>query len=289
MTERFADEGCLATAHALADRAGEIALRWFRAPLVVERKSDGSPVTEADRCIEAMCRERLSALYPGHGILGEEFGGERLDAPFVWVIDPIDGSIAFISGSPLWGTLIALLHEGAPVLGLIDAPATGERWSALRGGVALWHSSKAVAQRCRTSGCTRLGRARLCVPSPDGFSPAQADAVERLSKQASTRALGGDCYSYGLLAGGHLDLVVEAGLDAHDHLPLVAVIEAAGGVITDWSGEPLGLRSAGDVVAAASMALHRQALAVLRRLRTFCRLAERFQATATSSDDRALR
>jgi inositol-phosphate phosphatase/L-galactose 1-phosphate phosphatase/histidinol-phosphatase len=263
MTGTFAADRYLATAHALADRAREIALQWFRTPLTVDLKADASPVTEADRRIEAMCREQLAQRHPSHGIVGEEFGSERLDADCVWVIDPIDGSVAFISGSPLWGTLIALLHKGAPVLGLIEAPATGERWSALRGGVALWQSSIAPAQACCTSGCAELDRARLCAPSPDAFAQAQADAFRRLSAQVALRNHGGDCYGYALLACGHLDLVVEAGLEPHDHLPLVPVVEAAGGVITDWSGRPLSLSSAGDVVAAASDALHRKALAVL--------------------------
>ena len=263
MSQTFSAERYLATAHALADRARVIALRWFRTSVAVDLKADDSPVTEADRSIEAMCREQLRALYPSHGIVGEEFGSERIDAECVWVIDPIDGSVAFISGSPLWGTLIALLNRGTPVLGLIEAPATGERWSAVRGGMAVLQSPGAPSQACRTSGCTELGRARLGAPSPHAFAGPEADAFKRLGARVAMRHHGGDCYCYGLLACGHVDLVVEAGLEPHDHLPLVPVVEAAGGLITDWSGRPLGLHSAGDVLAAATQALHRQALALL--------------------------
>ena len=253
----------LATAHALADRAREISLRWFRTPLTVDLKADHSPVTEADCRIEAMCREQLAARYPSHGILGEEFGGVRADAEFVWLIDPIDGTASFISGLPLWGTLIALLQRGQPLIGMIDAPATAERWSAARGDIALFRAAGKSPQACRSSGCDQLSGARLCAPSPDSFVAQQADAFRRLSAQVAIRRHGGDCYAYGLLASGFLDLVVEIDLAPHDHLPLVPVIEAAGGVITDWSGRPLGLHSTGDVVAAATPALHRRALAVL--------------------------
>jgi inositol-phosphate phosphatase/L-galactose 1-phosphate phosphatase/histidinol-phosphatase len=263
VSEPIAADHFLATAHALADSAREIALRWFRTPLVVDVKADASPVTQADRGIEAMCRERLATLHPDHGIAGEEFGNERIDAEFVWVIDPIDGTTAFISGFPLWGVLIGVLHRGVPVLGLIDAPATGERWSAARGSVAHFQPPGAPARRCLTSGCAELGRARLATTSPDDFDAAQADAFARVRSRVAMCRYGGDCYSYGLLASGHLDLVIEAGLEPHDFLPLVPVIEAAGGVITDWSGRPLRLHSGSDVIAAASPTLHDQTLAVL--------------------------
>jgi histidinol phosphatase-like enzyme (inositol monophosphatase family) len=253
----------LATAHALADRAREVSLRWFRTPLAVDLKADHSPVTEADRRIEAMCREQLAVRYPSHGIVGEEFGSVAADAEFVWLIDPIDGTLSFISGLPLWGTLIALLQRGQPVLGLIDTPATDERWSATRGDMAMFRAAGKSPQACLSSGCDQLSLARLCAPSPDTFVAEQADAFRRLSAQVAIRRHGGDCYAYGLLASGFLDLVVETGLAPHDHLPLVPVIEAAGGVISDWSGLPLGLHSTGDVVAAASAELHRQALAAL--------------------------
>jgi inositol-phosphate phosphatase / L-galactose 1-phosphate phosphatase / histidinol-phosphatase len=264
MSAPFGLESGLATAVTLADRAREIALRWFRAPLQIDVKADASPVTQADRSIEAMCREQLASLHPDHGIVGEEFGSEHADVTWVWVIDPIDGTGAFISGSPLWGTLIGLLHEGMPVLGVIDAPATGERWSAVRGGATRLQRADTPPLVCRTSGCTELRRARLATTSPDDFDPAQRQCFERVRHSVALCRYGGDCYSDALLASGHLDLVIEAGLAVHDYLPLVPIIEAAGGVITDWSGRRLDLHSGGDVVAAAGATLHRQALAALQ-------------------------
>jgi fructose-1,6-bisphosphatase/inositol monophosphatase family enzyme len=160
----------------------------------------------------------------------------------------------------LWGTLIALTRRGAPVLGLVDAPAMGERWSALQGCAAQFHGRDGAAVRCRASGCAGLAQARLCLPAPDVFTVAQANAVRDLSRAVRLRRYGGDCYAYGLLAAGHLDLIVETGLDDHDFLPLVPLVEAAGGVISDWQGRALRGDSAGDVVAAAGVALHRQAL-----------------------------
>jgi inositol-phosphate phosphatase / L-galactose 1-phosphate phosphatase / histidinol-phosphatase len=255
----------LSTAHALADRAREISLRWFRKPMAVEFKADQSPVTEADRAVETMLRERLAELYPQHGIAGEELGRARPEAEHQWFIDPIDGTKSFVSGLPLWGTLIALLHRDTPLLGLIDAPATGERWSAARGGAAWFARDGRPPERCATSGCIELARARLCLPAPDAFRAGDVSTLRQLSERAALCRYGGDCYSYGLLASGHLDLVIESDLDDHDYLPLVAVIEAAGGVISDWSGQALGARSGGDVLAAATKELHRQAIDALAR------------------------
>ena len=252
----------LTTAHALADEAREISLKWFRAPLSVDFKSDRSPVTEADRAVEALLRQRLALLYPDHGLAGEEFEPIQQQADHVWFVDPIDGTKSFVSGFPLWGTLIALVHRGQALLGMIDAPAMNERWSAMRGSTA-WHQQAGQAHRCTTSDCAELSTARLCLPAPDGFQNEAAVAVKELSKRVALVRYGGDCYSYGLLASGHIDLVVESGLDDHDYLPMLAVIEAAGGVISDWSGSPLDLNSAGHVVAAATRELHRQALQAL--------------------------
>jgi myo-inositol-1(or 4)-monophosphatase len=253
----------LAAAKALADRARELSLRWFRAAVAVEFKLDDSPVTQADRSVELMLREQLTERFPHDGIVGEEFPGVRPDAEFLWFIDPIDGTKSFISGVPLWGTLIALARAGKPMLGLIDAPATGERWSALRGGAALFERAGSPAEPCSTSRCKQLARARLCLPAPDAFLAEEVEGVSRLSDSVALRRYGGDCYAYGLLASGHLDLIVESGLDDHDFLPMVTIIEAAGGVVSDWSGRPLRPNSAGDVVAAATRALHQEALSKL--------------------------
>jgi histidinol phosphatase-like enzyme (inositol monophosphatase family) len=253
-------EQWLATAHALADLAREVSLRWFRTPLDVHVKADRSPVTQADREVEALMREQIGARHPAHGIVGEEHGHTRADAPLVWYLDPIDGTKSFVCGLPLWGTLIALVQDGVPVLGVIDAPMLGERWSALRPGPARFSAAGHAPRSCSVSARRELADARICAPSPDHFDTAGRAAFERLAESSAVVRYGGDCYAYALVASGHLDVVVESGLDAHDFLPMVPIIECAGGVITDWQGRPLGPQRAGDVLAAANRELHRQAM-----------------------------
>ncbi|MEN9543767.1 MAG: histidinol-phosphatase [Pseudomonadota bacterium] len=253
----------LSTAHALADLAREISLRWFRRPIAVELKSDASPVTQADREVEAAMRALLVQRHPGHGIDGEEHGVLGADRPFVWTLDPIDGTKSFICGLPLWGTLIALLQGGHSVLGLIDMPVLGERWVAWRGDAAWYVADGQAPVRCSTSGCPELGAARLCAPSPDALGVAGRRAFDSLANRTALVRHGGDCYAGAMLASGHLDLLLECGLGTQDFLPMVAVVEVAGGTITDWQGRPLGPRSSGEILVAATAALHAQALAVL--------------------------
>lgn len=249
----------LPLAHALADAARQHTLPLFRTALEVTSKLDASPVTVADRSAEASMRQLLGAQVPSHGILGEEHGRERMDAEYLWVLDPIDGTKSFITGSPLWGTLIALLHRGQPVLGLVDMPVLGERWLAQRGRPAVCNG-----QPVQASACQSLEQARIYTTSPDAFKPLEWAAFDALSRCCALRRFGGDCYSYAQLAGGHIDLVVEAGLQPYDYLAMVSLIESAGGVMSDWDGQPLGVGSEGRVVAAATPALHAQALARLR-------------------------
>lgn len=234
-------------------------MRHFRRPLDYQRKSDASPVTLADQGIERRLRERIAARFPDHGLLGEEFApvpGER----FTWVIDPIDGTKSFITGMPLFGTLLALhdAEAGRPVWGVIDMPALGERWQG--DGRAAWFDG----QSARVSDCRDLTQAQICCTSPDFFGAADWAAWQRLSGQAAYRRFGGDCYLYGMLASGWIDLVAEVSLQPFDFLALVPVIEGAGGVISDWEGAPLGMDSDGRVLAAATPDLHDQALAALR-------------------------
>jgi len=247
-----------ALAHRLADTARRLALPRFRTPLDVIVKDDESPVTVADREVEAALRALIGAAFPDHGILGEEQGRTNMDAEYVWVVDPIDGTKSFITGSPLWGCLIALLHRGRPVLGMIDIPCTGERWSALGDGAVQLND-----QPARTSACQTLAAARIYTTSPDAFEPADWARYDALSRRTALRRFGGDSYCYGQLASGYVDLVVEAGLQPYDYLAMVPIIEAAGGVITDWQGQPLGVDSDGRVVAAATAQLHAEALAGL--------------------------
>lgn len=245
-------------AQTLADRVRPLSRKWFRHPLSIDTKADESPVTQADREVEAALREAIAHHYPQHGIFGEEFGALHTEAELVWSLDPIDGTRAFISGNPLWGTLLALLHRGRPVLGLIDIPMLQERWIGAADSPA-----RLNGEICQASACTELRNAILYATSPDIFEGAELAAFDALTDAARMRRYGGDCYSYGLLASGHVDLVVEAGLQPYDYLALMPVIEGAGGVITDWSGQPLSLESQGRVVAAATPQLHRQAMRVL--------------------------
>lgn len=245
-------------AQTLADRVRPLSRKWFRHPLSIDTKADESPVTQADREVEAALREAIAQHYPQHGIFGEEFGALHAEAEMVWSLDPIDGTRAFISGNPLWGTLLALLHQGRPVLGLIDIPMLQERWIGAAGS-----PTRLNGGICQASACTELRDAILYATSPDIFEGAELTAFDALTGAARMRRYGGDCYSYGLLASGHVDLVVEAGLQSYDYLALMPVIEGAGGVITDWSGQPLSLASQGRVVAAATPQLHRQAMRVL--------------------------
>jgi inositol-phosphate phosphatase/L-galactose 1-phosphate phosphatase/histidinol-phosphatase len=247
-----------AFAGTLADLAGPIALRYFRRTLVVESKADASPVTIADREIELAIRRMIGERFPEHGLFGEEHGLDRAGAECVWVIDPIDGTKSFITGMPTFGTLIAYLEAGAPKVGVVDHCALGERWVGRDGGPTLRNG-----EPCRTSGRTDLADSILYATTPDIFSGPNRDSFEALSRQVGLRRFGGDCYAYMLLASGHVDLVVEAELQPYDYLALVPVVQGAGGVITDWAGAPLGLESDGRVVAAATPALHAQALKAL--------------------------
>ncbi|AMM24001.1 histidinol-phosphatase [Variovorax sp. PAMC 28711] len=242
----------------LADAAAAQSLAFFRTPLEIITKADESPVTRADRAAETAMRGILGTQCPADGIYGEEQGLERLDAARVWVLDPIDGTRSFITGSPLWGTLIGVLEGGRVVFGMVDMPVLGERWTGQAG-----QGAQRDGQPVRVSTCTDIAKARIVTTSPDIFPPAEWAAFDRLSRQCAMRRFGGDCYGYAQLAGGTIDLVVETGLQPYDYLGPAGLIEAAGGVITDWQGRALGLDSSGSVIAAATPALHRAALAVL--------------------------
>jgi len=251
-------EPFIALAERLADASGAIVRRYFRTTLEVEDKPDKSPVTVADREAEAAIRELIEEAFPDHGIVGEEYGAVRADAKYVWVLDPIDGTKSFITGKPLFGTLIGLLHEGAAVLGVIDQPVLGERWLGARG-----RPTTLNGRPVHVRPCGELGRAALYATSPHMFEGADKQAFARVRDAVKLPLYGADCYAYGLLACGFADLVVEASLAAYDYCGVVAVIEGAGGVITDWTGAPLGLGSDGRVVAAGDRRSHERALELL--------------------------
>jgi inositol-phosphate phosphatase/L-galactose 1-phosphate phosphatase/histidinol-phosphatase len=242
----------------LANSVRPLLLSHFRSPLDVISKPDDSPVTVADRAAEQHLRDSIQQRFPDHGIIGEETGGKPRGA-FNWIIDPIDGTKSFITGFPLFGTLIALSHEEKPFCGVIDIPFTGERWSA-KPGRTMYQSTVA-----RTSTCGCVADARFYTTSPDMFIEGEAETFERLSRSARLRRFGGDCYIYGLLASGHCDIVLETGLHPYDYMALVPVVRGAGGCISDWEGRPLSLRSNGRVLASATPALHAEALAFVQR------------------------
>jgi len=249
----------LAFAHELADRAGEVLRRHYRAPIAVDYKADESPVTIADREAERVMRDLIRSRFPEHGIEGEEFASEHGEAELVWNLDPIDGTKAFLVGRPTFGTLISLLHQGRPILGIIDQCISHERWVG-----ALGEPSTCNGAAIRVRPCPDLGHAVLSTTSPQMFKTVDEQAaLTRVEQAVSFAVYGGDCYAYGLLAMGFADLVVEADLDLHDFAALVPVIEGAGGIITDWQGRPLGPGSDGRVVAAGDRRVHAQALELL--------------------------
>jgi len=246
----------LAAATEAADLAGRAIRPLFRSQLLVEAKGDASPVTAADRAAERALRAHLAGRFPSHGLLGEEYGGEREAAEWLWVLDPIDGTRAFLTGRPLFGTLIGLLHRGVPVLGVIDQPVSGERWVGVAGeGTRFRPSAEAALAPVRSRPCAALADAEFGCTSPDIFSEADAPRLDRIRRAARRTSWGGDCYLYGLVALGLVDLVVEATLKPWDWAALVPVVEGAGGRMTDWRGAPLTLASAGDVIAAGDPAL----------------------------------
>jgi inositol-phosphate phosphatase / L-galactose 1-phosphate phosphatase / histidinol-phosphatase len=234
----------LALAELLAEAAGQAIRPWFRRPFLVETKEDFSPVTIADREAEAAIRRLLEQYRPDDGVIGEEYGDDRPDAERVWVLDPIDGTRAFVAGRPLFGTLIGLLEQGQPVLGIIDQCIIGDRWIAMLGG-----------QRVHVRHCADLAQARVGTTSPQAFDAADFTCFERVRVAARDTLYGGDCHNYGLVAAGHLDAVVESGLKLHDWCALVPIITGAGGVMTDWQGQKLTTASRGAVIAAGDPAL----------------------------------
>jgi inositol-phosphate phosphatase / L-galactose 1-phosphate phosphatase / histidinol-phosphatase len=242
----------------LADISGPIIARYFRSGIAIADKADASPVTAADREAEAAIRAVLEAECPEHGILGEEHGGQNLDAEFVWVLDPIDGTKAFVTGKPLFGTLIALCQNGSPVLGVIDQPILKERWIG-----AIGHPTTYNDEVISTRSGVDLGDAWLYATSPSMFKGTNENAFNRLAEEVKFPLFGGDCYAYGLLASGFTDIVCEATMQPYDYCALVPVVEGAGGKMSDWAGAPLTMSSDGTVLAAGDTALHQAAIDIL--------------------------
>ena len=251
------------TAVAAADAARRITRKYFRARLDVASKDDRSPVTIADAETEQCIRELILSRHPRHGFLGEEGGATENspdnDGEWRWVVDPIDGTKSFASGNPAFGTLIGLLRDGVPQLGVIDHAALDERWIGVKGKPTTFNGAP-----CKTGGESRPGKTSIYATTPDMFTdPRARRRFAKLSGAFQFRVFGGDCYSYGLLASGFVGAVCDASLFPYDFLPLVPVVEGAGGVITDWDGKKLTLESGGEVLAAANAELHKAALVLL--------------------------
>jgi len=233
---------------------------FFRARLGADDKADRSPVTIADRSAEQAMRAVLAERFPDHGILGEEYGLDRPDARFRWVLDPIDGTRAFITGRPVFGTLIALLDGEKPLLGIIDQPVTGERWIGFSGRPTRFRAPLGGAAGCRP--CAALADAELSATSPEGLGPS-LPRWQRLAGAVRRVTWGGDCYAYGLLALGQIDIVAEADLKLWDWAALHPVIEGAGGRLTGWDGGALRPGGAVRVLAVGDPALLAPAVALL--------------------------
>ena len=254
----------LAEAHALADLAGAKILPHFRKPMKVENKDAGAgfdPVTVADKAAERVMRQALRARFPEHGIVGEEYAAHTTQSRYRWVLDPIDGTRAFICGFPLWGTLIGLLDGDEPVLGMMDQPYSGERfWTS--GVRTQMRSADGKIRTLKTRPCTKLSDAVLVATTPDMFKTGhEQQGFSAVSKAARMTRFGGDCYAYCMLAAGHIDLVVEASLKQVDIVALIPIIERAGGRVTTWDGQPAV--NGGRILAAGDSKLHAAALKLL--------------------------
>ena len=246
----------------LATVAGDAIRPFFRTALGVEDKAHSGafdPVTAADRAAETAMRALIKQTFPAHGIIGEEFGDERPDAPYVWALDPIDGTKSFISGMPAWGTLIGLLKNGAPVYGMMHQPFIGERFTG--DGSRARYRGPAGERRLQVRACASVAQALLYTTSPLLMSAEERARFERVEKKARLSRYGGDCYAYCMVAAGFIDLVIECGLHAHDVAALIPIIEGAGGVITNWTGE--SAVKGGRIVAAGDKRAHAEALKIL--------------------------
>ena len=263
-----AEKVLVAFAHELADVAGASILPHFRRRLTVANKAtDGSydPVTAADKSAERAVRKLVRARFPTHGFEGEEYGSEGLDARWRWVVDPIDGTRSFVLGLPLWGTLIGLTQDGAPTVGLMDQPYTRERfWASAHSSAkgSFFRDADGRQRRLKARQGVALADAMLMTTHPELFAPGtEMQGFARVKDKVRTCRYGGDCYAYCMLAAGHVDLIVEAGLKPYDITALIPIIEGAGGVITTWNGESAA--RGGRIVAAGDARLHAAALRLL--------------------------
>ncbi len=254
-------------ANYLADISGDVIKKYFRQDFANGfeeiKKDNQTPVTLADKSAEEVMRNAIIKKFPDHGIIGEEFGNINSDAKYQWVLDPIDGTVSFVMGRPIFGTLIALCFEGKPVLGIINQPINNERWCAAIDNKATFNNNK-----IQTRNCADLSQAILCSTSPFFFQGENLIKLNKISSQTKYQSqggiiYGGDCYLFGLLAMGQIDIIIEKGLNNFDFMALVPIVKAAGGVITDWAGKELDINSDGTVLACGDAKLHQKILGMI--------------------------
>jgi len=250
--------------HQLADVSGQAILPFFRTAIGIEDKSRGTnfdPVTAADRAAEQAMRTLIKGAFPQHGVKGEEYDDDQPDAEFVWMLDPIDGTKSFIAGLPAWGTLIGLSRNGRPVYGMMHQPFVRERFYG--DGAVARYRGPAGERALRVRPCGGLGEALMITTSPRLMNEADRARFEAVENEVQLSRYGGDCYAYCMVAAGHVDLVIETNLHDHDIVPLIPVIEGAGGIVTDWEGNPV--LGGGRVVVAGDPRVHAAALEVLAK------------------------
>jgi inositol-phosphate phosphatase/L-galactose 1-phosphate phosphatase/histidinol-phosphatase len=251
-------EELLLFSHQLADESAEVIKKYFRKSLHIDDKDDESPVTIADKDTELKIRELIESKYPNHSILGEEFNNKNTDSEYLWVIDPIDGTRSFIAGHKDFGTLIALLHNEEPIIGIINCPMHNERWVGVKGRTSLFNGKK-----IQTSTVKDLKNSYVCSSGLYLENNHFREGFEKIIKQSRYYRFGGDCYMYGMAASGLIDIVIEDTLKAHDYMALIPIIEGAGGKITDKYGKSIDLNSNGSVLVSANEELHHQLINII--------------------------
>jgi len=247
-------------ANTLADLSETVIKKYFRNFGQAIQKSDLSPVTVADREAEQVMRQAIEKHFPEHGIIGEEFGIKESNSSYYWVLDPIDGTASFIIGRPMFGTLIALVKDNDFLIGIINQPILHERWLGVAGQKSVMNKKNIHA-----SNCTKLSEAIICTTGPQYFKDGKIKYFDAVRNQAKQVVYGGDCYNYGLLACGFVDIVIESSLKFHDFAALIPVLQGAGAMVSDWQGNQLNPESNGDILIAATKELHEQALALLNQ------------------------
>jgi inositol-phosphate phosphatase/L-galactose 1-phosphate phosphatase/histidinol-phosphatase len=248
-------------ANHLADEVEPIIKKYFRTKLSIDNKKDESPVTIADKKTELRIRELIGKKYPDHGILGEEFEDKNINSEYLWVIDPIDGTRSFIAGHKDFGTLIALLHNKKPIIGIINCPMHGERWVGVEGRNTLMNGTEINTSTITSVDKSYLNTTGLYFDQDDHFKKGYNEVI----KQVRHFRFGGDCYMYGLVASGFVEIVLENNLKTHDYMALIPVIKGAGGEISDKFGDPITLKSDGSIVSSANKKLHAQIIGIINK------------------------